>query len=444
MKMNITGARWLLCLPLLLATLCASAAPATVQGLRMWRAPDHTRFVFDVSGPVEHNVFTLDNPHRVVVDLDDATLHKRLPAPDTSGPYLRNVRTGNPKPGTLRIVFDLKTKVSPKSFLLPPSGGYGHRLVIDMYSAGDGGSILPEPPPSPKRHQAIIAVDAGHGGEDPGAIGSRGTREKDVVLKIARELERMIRADPDMVPVMVRTGDYYVSLRKRTAIARKAGADLFVSIHADAFPKRYVRGSSVFALSQRGASSETARWLADQENAADLAGGVSLRDKDELLAQVLLDLSMTRTVADSIEFGEDVLAELQGLGKVHSDRVEQAGFVVLKSPDIPSLLVETAFISNPHEEQLLRRADHRSKLARAIHEGIRRYLARHPVDRPRGGEADTVAAAPREHVVSSGETLSTIARQYRVSLRALRDANDLQGSLIRVGDKLLIPSAGGG
>lgn len=417
------------------------AAGVTVQNLRIWRAPDNTRLVFDLSGPLQHKVFTLDNPHRVVVDLSNAALRGRLPTlATTAGRYLKAIRSGTPAPNTLRIVLDLHRTVRPRTFVLKPNAVYGHRLVIDLNAAATtpAPSAIPKQPATPRRSgELVIAIDAGHGGEDYGATGPSRVREKNVVLAIAKRLYKLVAAAPGLRPVMIRTGDYYVKLRRRTAIARQHQADLFVSIHADAFPKRSARGSSVFALSQRGATSEMARWLADKENASDLVGGVSLHDKDQLLAKVLMDLSMTQTVSDSITFASAVLGEMRRVGRLHSSRVEQAGFAVLKSPDIPSVLVETAFISNPKEERLLSTAAHQQKVANAIFQGIKRYAASVAV-------VASAAPTPGEYVVRSGDTLSHIAQRFNVSISGLRSANKLNGTRIKVGQKLRIPSVGTG
>lgn len=425
---------------ILLTTYLADAigASVTVDNLRMWRAPDHTRLVFDLSGPLVHRVFTLDNPHRVVVDINDAVLRGKLPTLDTSGQFLQGIRSGNPAPHTLRIVLDLRKAVKPRTFVLKPNAIYGHRMVIDLFGSSRESTPPTSATPPKPGGVFVIAIDPGHGGEDPGATGPSGVREKHVVLAIAQRVQRLVSATPGLRAVMVRSGDYYVSLRRRTAIARRHGADLFVSIHADAFPKRSVRGSSVFALSQSGATSEMARWLADKENASDLVGGVSLQDKDELLAKVLLDLSMTQTISDSLNFGSDVLGELRKVGRLHSRRVEQAGFAVLKSPDIPSILVETAFISNPNEERLLNNAAHQRKLAAAIFNGIKRYADSVQLTATQDSNAP-------EYVVKSGDTLSHIAQRFNVSLAGLRSANNLAGNHIEAGQKLRIPvSASGG
>ena len=383
------------------------AASVDVQNLRMWQAPDETRLVFDIAAPVEHTVFTLTSPDRVVIDLKNASLSRPLTQPAAIDKVLAEIRTAVRPNGDLRIVLDLKTRVRPKSFLLRPNRSYGHRLVLDLLK-GEGRALPRKASVWQGRgrlRDVVIAIDPGHGGEDPGATGRRGTREKDVVFAIAKELERQMKREPGMRPVMVRKGDYYVRLRKRIDIARAHRADLFVSIHADAFRDRRVKGSSVYVLSQHGATSEAARWLAERENSADLIGGVSLDDKDDLLASVLLDLSQTATIEASLDVGDEVLRGLKRLGKTHKSRVQQAGFAVLKSPDIPSILVETAFISNPQEEKRLRDV---------------------------------------RHIIKRGDTLSGIAEHYGVSLKTLRLANQIENSnRLKVGEVLHIPGGKG-
>ena len=411
------------------------AAPVVVKNLRLWRAPDHTRVVFDVSEKVEHRVIILDNPDRLVVDLSNAVAIGALATKNYEGPFVRGIRIGKPKPNILRIVLDLKKKVNPRSFVLRPNEVYGHRLVFDLYDKAQVNKPVAAPSPAPaQKPYAIVAIDAGHGGEDPGAVGRRGTREKDVTLKVAKELKKLVDNDPLLRSSMVRRGDYYISLRNRTTIARREQADLFVSIHADAYPKsKSVSGSSVYALSQRGASSEAARWLADKENAADLIGGVSLRDKDDLLAKVLWDLSMTKTVSESLSLGGFVLNELGRVGRLHRKHVEQAGFAVLKSPDMPSILVETAFLSNPSEEKLLRNRNHQRKIATAIYKGLKRYLKQKPMQLTPSG--------PIVHIVRSGDSLSEIAVRYRVSMGSIKRANNMKTDTVRIGQKLKIPAS---
>ncbi len=424
---------------LLLCVFPLQAADHAVKGLRLWAAPDHTRLVFDVTAPIQHKLFALKGPDRLVVDLKQVRLKTELPQPATNDPFLTRVRSAMRDGGNLRVVLDLKTPVRPKSFLLKPNNSYGHRLVVDLYpkQAGKGASGAParkKTLPLADNRDVVIAIDAGHGGEDPGARGRRGTREKDVVLSIARQLERLIKAEKGMRPVMIRRGDYYLGLRKRMAKARQHKADLFISIHADAFRDSRVRGASVYTLSRKGASSEAARWLAEKENSADLVGGVSLDDKDDVLASVLLDLSQTATQQASMEAAGEVFAELRRLGKTHKRQVQQAGFMVLKSPDIPSMLVETAFISNPAEERKLRDPKHQRRLAKAILLGVRDYFRRNP---PPG--TLLASLADRRHKIARGDTLSEIAHQYQVSLNSLREVNGLKGDRIRIGQVLAIP-----
>lgn len=412
-------------------------AAADFLSVRLWAAPDHTRVVFDTSGPVTHDLFTLENPDRLVIDVPAAQAAAVMQA---SGGLVKGIRAARNKPDTLRIVLDLKQAAKPRSFNLTPSGQYGHRLVIDLYGEQPvAAAAAPPARPSVKKAVAsqpgamrdlVIAIDAGHGGDDPGAVGRRKTREKDVVLAIARRLASLVEKEPGMRPVLIREGDYYIGLRQRIEKARKHKADLFISIHADGFKDHRASGSSVYVLSRRGASSEMARVLAARENAADLVGGVSLDDKDDLLREVLLDLSQTATLEASFSLADNMLGELKRMGKTHKSSVQQAGFVVLKSPDIPSLLVETAFISNPAEEKKLRDAAHQQHLAKAMMRGIKDYFGKHP---PPG------TRIARQYVVKRGDTLSDIAQQFSVSLNSLRGYNSLKSDTLRIGDTLRIP-----
>jgi N-acetylmuramoyl-L-alanine amidase len=417
------------------------AAPAEVQGLRLWAAPDHTRVVFDLSGPVSHKLLSLKNPERLVIDVPDTRAATGLDTRNRRAGIIKGVRTGKRGKGTLRIVLDLEQAAKPSSFILKPGGQHGHRLVVDLHGKVSK-PLVQQPQQRQKQVSAqktrlrdlVIAIDAGHGGDDPGAIGRGGTREKDVVLSIARRLAALIKKEPGMRPVLIRNGDYYVGLRQRINKARQHNADLFVSIHADGFRDRRVRGSSVYVLSRRGASSEMARWLAEKENAADLAGGVSLDDKDHLLAEVLLDLSQTATNEASVDVAGNMFRELRGLGKTHKKSVQQAGFVVLKSPDIPSVLVETAFITNPTEERKLRDKRHQEALARAMFSGIVRYFTTH---QPPGTHL-----VAREHKIRRGDTLGHIAQHYQVSLNSLKGYNRLKTDRVLIGQKLRIPPSG--
>lgn len=445
--------RLLLVLSLALLALPAAAGEAKVTGVRVWSAPDNTRLVFELSEPVEHSIFGLSKPDRLIVDLKNSGLSGKVDALSPTEQRLLKLRHGKQNQKDLRVVLDLKRSVRAKSFLLKPSAPYGHRLVVELLDREDAGPVatgeattgkatrVAKPGTLAKDVKAttvgrdiVVAIDAGHGGEDPGARGANGSREKDITLAIARRLEKLLRAEPGIRPVLTRSGDYYVGLRKRTQLARKHRADLFVSIHADAFQDPRARGSSVFVLSDRGASSEAARWLADSENAADLVGGVSLDDKDDVLASVLLDLSQTGTRQASLDGAHSVFNQLGKLGEVHAAEVQQAGFMVLKSPDIPSMLIETAFISNPDEEQKLRNPAHQQAIAEAIVRGIRAYFQRSP---PPG----TLLAMQqdRKHTIAAGESLAVVAQRYAVSVGSLREVNGLATDRVRIGQVLRIP-----
>lgn len=402
--------------------------------MRVWPAPDYTRVTLELDKPLAHNLISVPDPPRLVVDLLDLsldnTLRELVAKIQPDDPYIAQVRVGQFMPTVVRLVFDLKREVAPQLFALEPVGRYRHRLLLDLYPSipldplaqflGEMHSrddpiaallreraplaqakppiyeLRPAPPvgakPTPpssaresrKAREApvarlyTIAIDAGHGGEDPGAIGHGGTREKDVVLAIARLLRRRINAEPNMRAFLTRNGDYFVPLGVRVDKARRVGADLFVSVHADAFVDPNASGASVYVLSEKRASSSAARWLADKENSADLIGGVNLRGHDQELARVLLELSTAAQIRDSSNLGQIVLGQLGELGKLHKASIEKAGFAVLKAPDIPSILVETAFISNPQEEERLADREYQAKIADAIHGGIRQFLLRYP------------------------------------------------------------------
>jgi len=435
------GALWAFFLLALFAVNAAYAA-ATVTAARVWPAAEYTRITLETSSPIRFSQSMVKDPERLVLDLEgiepNAVLTSLSAKIGEADPYVKLVRVGRFKPGVVRVVLDLKTEIKPSVFVLPPVGEYGHRLVVDIYpaqaldplmalvgsprQAAEGGPeveaqgrdkvadvaaqeipLLKADPVEPRgapaatstivekllksgKHKpelqvmrlVTIAIDAGHGGEDPGALGARGSHEKDVTLAIAKRLKAVVDEEPNMRGVLIRDGDYFIPLNGRVVKARKLNADLFVSIHADAFIRPDARGSSVFALSERGATSAAARWLAKKENEADLIGGVNLDVKDPYLARTLLDLSQTATINDSLKLGKAVLNELGGINSLHKSAVEQAGFAVLKSPDIPSILVETAFISNPEEESRLTDNAYQDKMARAIFSGIKRYLAKNP------------------------------------------------------------------
>ena len=419
------------------------AKTVTVDGVRVWAAPDSTRVVFDVSGPVKHKLFSLNKPHRAVIDLKNTTLKKNTAQPKPLDKYLKGIRSGARNKNDLRIVLDLKKQIKYKIFQLQPNKHYGHRLVIDLFDAETKQAkkekikkeIKKETQQPAKLRDVIIAIDAGHGGDDPGAKGPSGVYEKNVVLKIAKNLTEVINKERGMRAVLIRKGDYYITLRNRIEKAREYKADLFISIHADAFRDPKVRGSSVYVLSKKGASSEAAKWLAEKENSSDLIGGVSLENKDDLVASVLLDLSQTASLEASIDIADRILKGLRKVGKVHKRNVQSAPFAVLKSPDIPSILIETAFISNPIEEKKLTNSKHRKKMSNAILIGLKGYF--------RDFAPEGSLLSSRKHIIERGETLSTIAQQYRVSPNMLKKYNSLKGDFVRAGQTIIIPRNSG-
>jgi N-acetylmuramoyl-L-alanine amidase len=428
---------------LLILLCCAQlawAAPVEVKGVRVWAGPEYTRAVFDLSGKAEYKVFKLEAPDRLVLDIDRGrNLAYALPAPSGA---ISGLRSGQPEKDKLRIVFDLAEQAQVKSFLLPPAENYGHRLVVDLYPDSKPQVQTVKRAPEPAAEEAdqrkvIVAIDAGHGGEDPGAVGPAGTYEKHVALAVARELARRIDREPGMKAVLIRDGDYFIPLQQRFRKAREAKADLFVSIHADAAHAQSASGSSVYIMSARGATTEAARWLAERENRSDLVGGVSLETRDDTLAAVLLDLSQGASMEASAEAADRVLAALKRVGKTHKKQVERANFVVLRSPDVPSMLIETAFISNPAEEKRLKDPKHQAALADAVMEGVRDYFH----SRPPPGTWIAAHAKPSSHVVSRGETLSVIAQRHRVSVDDLRSVNAKRDDQVQVGEVLRLPTS---
>jgi N-acetylmuramoyl-L-alanine amidase len=371
-----------------------------LRDIRLWAGPDNTRVVLDLSGSARHELSVLRNPERIVLDIPGVRLKAGARLSPVGAGAVRQVRFARQPGGEVRIVLDLARSVQAKSFLTAPNQRYGYRLVVDLASVGASQRATPvrvEHAPAEAR-DLIIAIDAGHGGDDPGAIGKNGTREKDVVLAIAKEVARRVAAEPGMRAILTRNGDYFLPLRERMQRARAQQADLFVSIHADSAADRRVDGSSVYILSQRGASDEAARWLAERENASDLIGGVSLDDKDDVLASVLLDLSQSAALSASETAAESVLRELNQVGEIRKRQVQQARFMVLKSPDIPSMLVETAYISNPEEEQRLRERSHQATIAAAIARGVRDYFYANP---PAGTRVAQLAGLSSGHAAQT-------------------------------------------
>ena len=427
----------LYCLLVLPASVFAKTV--TVDSVRVWAAPDSTRVVFDTSGPIEYKLFTLDQPHRAVIDLKNSTIKKIKNQPKGIDKFLKAIRSGVRNKNDLRIVLDLKKPIKHKIFQLQPNERYGHRLVIDLFDTEIKQVKKDEPRKEIKKdtqrptklRDVIIAIDAGHGGDDPGAIGPSGVYEKDVVLKLAKNLAKDINKERGMRAVLIRKGDYYIKLRNRIMKAREHKADLFVSIHADAFRDPRVRGSSVYVLSKKGASSEAAKWLAEKENSSDLVGGLSLENKYELVASVLLDLSQTASLEASIDVSTHVIKGLRKVGKVHKRSVQSAPFVVLKSPDIPSILIETGFISNPSEEKKLSDHKYRKKMSLAILQGLKGYF--------RDFAPEGTLLSLRKHIIERGDTLSTIAQRYQISANRIRKYNRIKGDLLRVGQTIIIP-----
>ncbi len=387
----------------------------SILAVRVWPAADYTRITLEQNQDVKYTHLLVKDPHRLVVDLEGIEFNAVLQSLPSkildSDPYIKLIRAGRNRPGVVRLVIDLKAEIKPQVFALKPIGEYGHRLVLDLYPVQEIDPLMalleqpnerklkseneirlddrpnrattpdvPRKPTDPPQidRMVTIVLDPGHGGEDPGAVGHGGSYEKNVTLEVARRLKAKIDAQPNMRSVLTRDGDFFIPLQQRVAKARRVQADLFVSVHADAFIKSTARGSSVFVLSENGATSSAARWLAKKENDADLIGGVNLGVKDPYLARTLLDLSQTATINDSLKLGSAVLGELGRINTLHKAQVEQAGFAVLKAPDIPSILVETAFISNPEEEQRLNDDAYQDQLADAIMRGIKRYFAKNP------------------------------------------------------------------
>jgi len=423
---------------LLLLFAFTAQAGTTVENIRIWSESEKTRVVLDLSNPADHNIFTLRGPDRLVIDLKDGRLAEALLAMPQGKGSVRSIRSAVRADGQLRVVLDLNEVIRSRSFTAGPNSQYGDRLVIDLQRTGSLRTVKRASEGYNPGRDIVIAVDPGHGGYDPGAVGKARTREKDVALAISRALVTRINAEPGMKAILIRNGDYYVDHRKRMDIARKNKSDLFVSIHADSVDDRRPAGTTVYALSLKGASDEAARELAKRENSS--VGGVSLDDKDDVLASVLLDLSQNAALSASLDVGDDVIKELARIGKVHRRKVQTAGLIVLKSPDMPSILIETGFISNPSEEKRLKSSKHQGRVADAVLAGIRRYFYENPPPDTRIA-MDTRREPIRQvsHVIARGDTISEIAQRYKVSVAAIRRANNLSNDNIRVGQKLSIP-----
>lgn len=422
---------------LLLLTLFSTAGVAAnqVQGVRIWPSPDNTRVVFDLSDAPEHKYFTLEKPDRLVIDLSKIKGGSNLPAISGESPLIKAIRSsGDAK--RMRIVLDLTKATKANVFALSPTPPYGHRLVVDLPDDQPEQNI----PPAAIRaaRDIVIAIDAGHGGEDPGSIGPSGFYEKNITLPIARQLAQLIDRQPGMKAMMVRTNDYYIHVNRRTEIARGQQADLLISIHADAFTTPQPRGASVWVLSLRRATTEVGRMLEQTERHSELLGGVAEIIKDSAneryLAQTVLDLSMNHSMVTAYQVAGEVLQELSKVAHMHKKAPQAASFGVLKAPDIPSILVEVGFISNPQDEKLMRSSAHQAKLAQSLFTALKRHFEKSP-------PADSLFAQQRarEHRVSAGESLSLLAQRYNVSVDELRNVNQLTTDSIRVGQTLRIP-----
>lgn len=415
---------------------------AEVKDIRVAQQEGVTRLVFELSEAVEHRLFPLSNPNRIVLDLTGANLNTSVVngLSALSSGVLMRVRYAK-RDSSVRFVLDLSQVAKAKSTVLSANGTYGPRILIELeYGDRKPATVVKSLASlSKEKRDIVIAIDPGHGGKDPGALGQYKVREKDIVLSIAKELASRINAVDGFKAVLTRSTDVYLKLRDRSRVARESNADLMISVHADAFTKASARGASVWALSLSGKSSEMGRWLARQENSADLVGGISLDDKDQLLAEVLLDMSMNSTIQMSLNIGKSVLGEMRGVAKLHKNSVQQAGFVVLKSPDIPSILIETGFVSNKIEAKNLSSRNYRVKLAASISKGVIEYFTKNAPD------GTLVAWKQKSHsdsiyTVGKGDTLSEIARRNQVSLGVLRQANSLKNDVIWIGQKLVIPA----
>jgi len=439
---------WCRLLSFCLLTVFSMVCFATqLDGIRINKTETSQQVIFDLSGPFTYKQFMLTRPDRAVVDFDNTQINFDLDKLALSNTLIKSIRSATKSKKRLRVVLDLTKSVKARSNRLLPKGKFGNRLLLEFTTSVESKKqankkAAPTKPLVTMRHakklrDVVIALDPGHGGKDPGALGRKGSQEKNIVLKIAKKVKAYIDKQPGMRAVLTRNGDYYVGLRQRLAIARKHDADIFISIHADAFKNKHSKGASVFALSQRGATSEAARWLAEKENYSEL-GGVNLdelNDDSGLIRSVLIDLSQTATIGASLALGSQILNYIDDIASLHHSKVEQARFVVLKSPDIPSILIETGFISNPTEERKLASTKYQRRLASAILRGLKRYFWLHP---PVGSFVEAQSKT-KVHVVSRGDSLSKLSQRYNVSLKSLQAMNHLKSSNLVIGQKLKIP-----
>lgn len=414
----------------------AKAAAATnVKDIRLSSHDGYLRLVFDLDKSVDHSIFTLNKPERIVLDLKNTRMVHGMVDRVGANSMIRRIRSGVQNNDDLRVVFDLQHEVKPRSFILGPSAKSGHRLVLDLHTEKANAAVTKKTEPTKKQlRDVIIAIDAGHGGRDPGATGKKGTKEKTVTLQMAQRLQKKINQQKGMKAVLTRKNDRYMRLRDRIHKARDYHADMMISLHADSFPDPRARGSSVYALSVDGASSETAKLLAEKENAADmLFGDVNLAVEDEMVKEVLFDLSLTGNIQSSLDIGDEILQQIKHVNRVHKKQVQQAGFAVLKAPNIPSVLLEAAFISNPREEKNLKSSAHQKKVANAVSKGVANYFAR------KAPPGTWLSASAAEYKVRSGDTLGSIAKKYKTSIENLRARNAMYTSNLNAGQVLKIP-----
>lgn len=450
---------WLRVVVCAVLMLPATLFAADIHDLRLWRSPDYTRVVIDVDSRVEYSVFVLENPHRVVIDISDSRMLADVARIDLRDSPVRAVRSAARNQSDTRIVLDVDGPVNPSSFTLPPNAEFGDRLVVDLYDQGAESPARPaevaearradrETVLSSGRRNIVVAIDAGHGGEDPGAIGYDGRiREKDVALAISRAVYERLRNIPGYEPVMIRQGDYYVRLQQRPQLARQNRADIFLSIHADSFSTSRAEGVTVYALSQTIAEDENIRRVAEKENSADLLGGVSgdtsLRHFEDDLALTLLDLSMAWSIEQSVAAGSYILNSMGAVAKLRRDVPQQGNLWVLRSPDIPSLLIETGYLSNPSEARRLTSADYQRRLGDAIVQGVMNYFYERPPEGTLVAWQKTNNQGPdRQYVVQRGDSLSLIAQRHNVNMSQLRAVNNLRGDIVQLGQTLTIPGGG--
>ena len=412
-----------------LSSAAKAANVARIKDIRLSKNKGYIRLVFDMDGIADHSLFELHGPERVVLDIKKAKMPHGMVDRVQANSLIRSIRSGVQNGNDLRVVFDLSSGVKPRSFSLAPSGKSGHRLVLDLHNEKTSTKVK-----QVKKRDVIIAIDAGHGGKDPGATGRSGTNEKVITLQIAKRLEKLVNQQRGMKAVLIRKNDRFMRLRERIQKARDSHADMMISLHADSFPDPRARGSSIYALSVDGASSETARMLAEKENASDLLfGDMDLAIEDQMVKEVLFDLSLTGTIESSLDMGSEILHQIKSVNRVHKKKVQQAGFAVLKAPNIPSVLLETAFLSNPREEKNLRSTSHQQKVAKAITRGVNKYFSR------KAPPGTWLAASEGDYSVSHGENVSTIAKQHNVPEKDLRARNALYADNLMAGQVIKIP-----